>query len=147
MGQTTKLPQHADADPLWQLLSLHVPEYLLDPDSSSSSSSSGGSSDSSSIQNRELYFLWGPPALGLPTAPEAAVRSAAAAAAAAAGGSDGGSSSDGRWYLDLLQPAVEPLRTGSSSGSSSSSGASRAGVVCMDSLIEVRKKRSVQRNA
>lgn len=139
LGQTTKLPQHADADPLWLLLSLHVPELLFEPDADSN-----GSDSSSSMMNRELYFVWGPPALHLPTAPEAAERSAGAAAAgaAAAGGSDG--SSDARWYLDLLQPVVEPLRARSSSGISSA--ASRAGVVCMDSLIEAWKQ-SLQRDA
>jgi hypothetical protein len=82
MGQSNKIPQHEDADAIWQLLQLHVPELLQDSD---------GSSSSSGMTSREVYFMWGVPALGLPTAPEAAAQHSTLAAGSN-GGSNGGSS-------------------------------------------------------
>jgi hypothetical protein len=133
MGQTNKIPQHEDADAIWQLLQLHVPELLQDNDSSSSSSG---------MTAREVYFVWGVPALGLPTTPEAAAQQSAMSASSN-GGSNGG---QGEWYLDLLKPGVEGLPARSSSSSSGGAGLGQGvrrgsgGVVSMDALIAARKQ-------
>jgi hypothetical protein len=135
MGETNKLPQVQDAEALWSLLQLHVPELLSnnDDDSSSSDGSSRGG-----MTAAEVYFLWGTPPLGYAPAPGAA----AAAAAAATAGSSGG---EGGWYLDLLQPAVERLQGTPSSSSSSSEGGRVAGggLISMDALFEGRRLTTV----
>ena len=136
MGETNKLPQVQDAEALWSLLQLHVPELLniTDDDSSSSDGSSSGG-----MTAAEVYFLWGTPPLGYAPAPGAAVAAAAAAKAGSSGGAGG-------WYLDLLQPAVERLQGGHSSCSSSSSKGGwgvGGGLISMDALLEGRQLTTV----
>lgn len=145
MADTRQLPQHSDADVLWQLLQLHVPEALTD-----NSSSDGGASSSSSggISSRDVYFVWTTPCCSTASS----------------------SSPTGQWYLDLLQPSVEPLQAAAGAGSrvvgaaaagsaaaatpqgagrtksSSSSiprGSRRAAVIFMDSIIEARRQSAV----
>jgi hypothetical protein len=132
MGETTKFPQHQDSEALWQLVQQHCPEALRGDDDSSSSD----------MVNREVYFAWSMPAVGLPTAPE----TAAAAAGVAAAGSHGGSSgSAGGWYLDLLQPAAQRMGSSSSSSAGVQGGSggwgSSGGVVSMDAVREMRSGR------
>jgi hypothetical protein len=116
MGATNQLPQHSDAEVLWQLLQLHVPELLQDGggDSNSSSGGPGG------LASRQLCFIWSAPRLGLHTAPEAR---------AAAVGAGSGSSSGSGWYLDLLQPSAQRLSSSPSDGS----------LFSMDAYLEARR--------
>jgi hypothetical protein len=134
MGETNELPQVQDAEALWSLLQLHVPELLGNTDDDSSSSSDG--SGSGGMTAAEVYFLWGAPPLGYAPAP------GAAAAAAAAAGSSGGA---GGWYLDLLQPGVERLQ-GTPSSSSRGGGGGwgvGGGLISMDALLEGRQLTTV----
>lgn len=145
MGQTTKLPQHQDSEALVQLLQLHVPEALQGDDDAGSSSSSGG------MISREVLFVWTEPTLNLPTSPESAAARVLMMPGSTRGASGG---SQRQWYLDLLEPAAEPLHAHSHSSSRPRDGAAadsaagaaasipssrRAGVVSMDAEIEARR--------
>lgn len=121
LAQTNSLPQHQDAEVLWQLLQLHVPELLHGDDADGST---GG------VVSRDVYFVWTAPALNLPTAPEAAARTAAAAGARGTSHSSSSSSSgQPGWYLDMLQPTVEVLGGGGSGRPNSRQQAAAAGGV------------------
>jgi hypothetical protein len=142
LGQTNQLPSHADAEPLYQLLQLHVPEVLRgsggDADADAGAGGGGGGGRGrgrGSLTSRQLCFAWGWPALGLPTAPEAAGQRA---------------DSRGRqgWYLDLLRPAAEPLAHmgASAAGGSDAAAAAMAqpGVVSMDVYLQARQAHQQQ---